>query len=88
MLGLTYDEMMHGDIDYIVHRFNGWAMLNRHREAEAWKQSRLVAFSIAKSLGATKAKKPEEFMQIDEGQKQSRLTPEMIEQMNKQFDKL
>lgn len=73
--------MMHGDIDYIVHRFNGWAMLHRRKEVEAWKQSRLIAFSVAKSLGATKAKKPEDFMQINEGPKQGRLTSEQIERL-------
>lgn len=86
MLGLSYDEMMHGDIDYIVHRFNGWAMLNRHREIEDWKRARLIAFVVAKSNGATKAKDPEKFMPLNENKQ--RLTKDEIEKLKKGFKEI
>jgi hypothetical protein len=82
MVGLTYDEMMHGEIDYIVHRFNGWLMLHRFSEIESWKRSRMIAFSVAKSMGATKAKNVEDFMPINDGTKmKTNLTPEQIEKL-------
>jgi hypothetical protein len=86
MLGLTFDEMMQGDIDYILHRFNGWAMLNKYREQEEWKRARLVGWIVAKSAGATKAKDPEKFMPLEK--KQSRLSEADIERLKNGFDKL
>ena len=81
MIGLSENEMMNADIDYIYYRFNGWSMLRKADELDEWKRTRMVAYTIAKSMGATKSRKPEDFIKLDEPQRQSRLTPEQIERL-------
>lgn len=86
MIGLSYDEMMFGEITFIEHRFAGWAIKYRHENLERWRQTRTIAFTIAKSAGATKARDESSFMKLNEPQKKSTLTPEIIEQLKKRLD--
>ena len=76
MIGLTEAEMMDGSIDYIAHRYKGWAMLNKHKEKTDFINARLISFVIAKVNGA-KCRTPEDFMPLNETKK-SKLDPEWI----------
>jgi hypothetical protein len=82
MLGLSESEMMDGNIDWICSRLNGFLLLEKFRQTEEWKRSRLVAFVTAKSLGSTKAKSENDFLKLeDDGKKKTRLTDEQIKRL-------
>jgi len=81
MLGLCQDEMFFGDIDFIISRLDGWLSLERFRQNEDWKRSRLVAFTIAKSMGSTKAKTEKDFMKIGEDNQPTQLSEEQIKKL-------
>jgi hypothetical protein len=84
VIGLSDNEILDGDIDMIFLRFNGWAMLRKANEIQEWKRARMIAFTVARSLGATKAKKENDFLRIDEPARKmpsTKLTQEQIERL-------
>jgi|688.fasta_scaffold1747636_2 hypothetical protein len=81
MLKLSEPEIMDGSLDYIQHRLNGYLMELKWEQEREWERARLVAFTMAKSMGATKAKTEKDFMKIGEDLKPNTLTDEQIKRL-------
>ncbi len=79
MLGLSEAEMYDSSPEYVMHRLNGYFSKLRWSEEREWERSRMVAFTVAKSLGATPARNAEDFMKI--GQPKQKLTDEQIKRL-------
>lgn len=80
MLGLSEAEMYDSSPEFVLHRLNGYFSKLRWSEDREWERARMVAFAVAKSLGATKAKTADDFMEIG-GEKKQRLTQEQIDRL-------
>lgn len=80
MLRLSESEIMDGSLNYIQHRLNGYLMELKWEQEREWERSRLVAFTIAKSMGATKAKTENDFMKIG-GEAKTKLDEKTIQKL-------
>lgn len=80
-MGLSENEMFDGSLDFIEARLGGWLMKLNHDDLQDWKRARLISFTIAKSMGATKAKSEQDFLSLGEAPKKSQLTDEQIKQL-------